>query len=104
MCRATPPVTLPRLTVILRLRGQLSRNARSLPAMMMSLGTRIARLFLHPFHPAGPLLERAVTEMRFFWAKLRGRLRQLQLLRKYTITLIFDESTGVFTVNYCRNE
>jgi hypothetical protein len=42
--------------------------------------------------------------MRFFWAKLRGRLRQLQLLRKYTITLIFDESTGVFTVNYCRNE
>jgi hypothetical protein len=42
--------------------------------------------------------------MRFLWAKLRGRLRQLNLLRTYTITLVFDETTGVFTINYYRNE
>jgi hypothetical protein len=42
--------------------------------------------------------------MRFLWAKLRGCLRQVHLLRMYTITLVFDETTGVFTVNYFRNE
>jgi hypothetical protein len=42
--------------------------------------------------------------MRLLWAKLRGCFRRLQLLRTYTITVVFDETTGAFTVSYRRNE
>jgi hypothetical protein len=41
--------------------------------------------------------------MRHLWTKLKGCFRRLQLLRTYTVTVVFDQATGIFTVTYCRN-
>jgi hypothetical protein len=41
--------------------------------------------------------------MRHLWIKLKGCFRRLRLLRTYTVTVVFDQVTGIFTVTYCRN-
>ena len=82
------------LALILKLAQVFGKNA-VLPRRMIASGNRIARLI--------SLVARGVDRMRLLWAKLRGHFRRLQLLRTYTISVVFDEATGAFTVS-CRNE